>query len=388
MPVRILYTLQSGRMGGAEHSLFYLIKNLDRDVFEPVVWLLEEGGELVERLNKINVKTNVLGLNLKIRDTRWHGVTNPLALLYDGRLVKRALKEFRQHLRSCREDFDFIHTNSWLVNNVVLLAGTDLPVIWNIRDLNKPRLRKKLIERAARVVCVSRAVRDLICEGTCQPEKFSVIYNGVDIDEFKPDVNLRARARKLMKVSEENLVIGLIGRLTPLKGQAFFLEAVADYLGTRPHVRIIVVGSSLFGKIDYRPILEKLANDLGIAGQVYFLGQQSNIPVLLNGLDIYAHPTTTKDAFPRATLEAMATCVPVLAASLGGIVEQIKHGADGLLFSKNDGRSLLSELKKLIEEPALRKVLGERARERVAENFEIEAKTREMEKMYFEVIKK
>ena len=384
-PLRILYTLQSGRMGGAEHSLYFLLKTLNREKFKPEVLFFEAGGELEEKLAKMDIPTRILGWNLKIQKTRWGRLTNPWALVQAGLLLKRTARAFREYLAGHYQEVDLIHTNSWLVNNIVLMARVHQPVIWNVRDLNRPRLTKSLVEQAARVVCVSEAVRALIDDSAGGNAKFRVIHNGIDCEQFAPDSQQRQEARKLMGLNAEHLVIGLFGRLTPLKGQAFFLEATAEYLKQNPAVKVVLVGESLFGSMDHRSYLEQLVLELGLASQVIFMGYQKEIPTLLNGLDVYVHPTTLRDAFPRATLEAMACAVPTLAASLGGIVEQINHGEDGLLFTPNDQTSLLAALQKLISEHGLRKQLGQQGRQSVLKQFPLETKTREMEKIYLEV---
>ncbi len=114
--------------------------------------------------------------------------------------------------------------------------------------------------------------------------------------------------------------------------------------------------------------MRQLAQELGLAGRVHFLGQRPDIPDLLGALDIFVLPSHS-EGVSLALLEAMAAGLPVIATAVGGLPEVVTDGVNGLLIPPQDPEALAQALARLLDDPALAKKLGENARRHVEEKF-------------------
>jgi glycosyltransferase involved in cell wall biosynthesis len=186
----------------------------------------------------------------------------------------------------------------------------------------------------------------------------SVLYNPVVPDAVEP-VHMRRRR-------DGPTTIGMVGRLTPWKGQDVFLDAFAQaFRGTS--VRAHLVGSALFGEDEYAASLQRQAERLGIAEQVEFRGFREDVWAELQRLDVLVHCSVRPEPFGQVVLEGMAADVPVIAAAAGGPAELITDGVDGLLTTPGDAAQLATAMRRLVDEPELRANLAAAARERSRE---------------------
>ena len=116
-----------------------------------------------------------------------------------------------------------------------------------------------------------------------------------------------------------------------------------------------------------------------------FLGYRTDIADLLRLMDVVVLPSL-QESFPRVPLEAMAMGVPVVATTVGGIPESVSDGETGILVPPGDGAAIRDALVRLVDDPALRKRMGETGRRRVREQFSIEANIARTEALYLEVL--
>jgi glycosyltransferase involved in cell wall biosynthesis len=149
------------------------------------------------------------------------------------------------------------------------------------------------------------------------------------------------------------VTIGLVGRISPWKGQELFLRAFARAFpdGTE---QARLVGGALFGEEDLVASLEDLSAALGITDRVTFVGHVRDVPAELAKLDILVHASTIPEPFGQVVVEAMAAGVPVVAADAGGPSEVVTDGVDGLLYPMGDVDALAERLGQLASDPTLR----------------------------------
>jgi glycosyltransferase involved in cell wall biosynthesis len=202
------------------------------------------------------------------------------------------------------------------------------------------------------VVANSRATLDTLPNIA----RSGVLYNPVVPDAVAPGLPRRAHR-------ERPLMIGIVGRLAPWKGQHVFLEAFASAFSGLD-VRARVIGSALFGENDYAQSLEQQAERLGIAPQVNFRGFRENVWYELTQLDVLVHASVTAEPFGQVVLEGMVAGLPVIASAAGGPSELITDGVDGLLTPPGDVAELANALRRLSADPSLRERLGVAASER------------------------
>ena len=174
--------------------------------------------------------------------------------------------------------------------------------------------------------------------------KVTCIRNGIDL-AGKPVQTDRWRTRKELSVDSETCLIGTVGRLTPVKGIPYLLDAARILLRQGANVKVLVVGD---GSI--RQDLLAQARNLGVGERVVFLGHREDTDVLLQALDIFVLPSLS-EGIPMALLEAMAASRPIVASRVGGIPEIIEDGVEGFLVESMDVNNLAERCRRLIESP-------------------------------------
>src|SRR3989338_5745054 len=166
--------------------------------------------------------------------------------------------------------------------------------------------------------------------------------------------------------------IAIIGRITPLKGHTFFLKSMAKVARVMPNIRIWVIGDAPPAKASYKRELEVLVRQSGLQGRVEFLGNRRDIPQLLSHSDVLVLSTITEEAFGRVILEAQAAGVPVVATSVGGVVDIIDDGKTGLLVLPKDTDAMAREVMRVLKDRQLAGQLVEAGRKKLKEKFTLD----------------
>jgi glycosyltransferase involved in cell wall biosynthesis len=170
--------------------------------------------------------------------------------------------------------------------------------------------------------------------------------------------------------------IGTVGNLRPVKNQTLLLQAAQQVCARYSNVRVVIIGDG-----PLREQLIRTAEELGIHKQVRLLGARSEIPELLNALDIFVLPSLS-EGLPMSVLEAMACGLPVVATRVGGITEVVVHGHTGLLVPSQAVQQLAAALETLVQQPAMRVTLGRQGRQRVVEHFSRQRMVRDYQLLY------
>jgi glycosyltransferase involved in cell wall biosynthesis len=248
-----------------------------------------------------------------------------------------------------------------------------------------------------RIVVVSEQQRREINEEfrVGKPEQFAVIPLGIDTSAFADWQERRPRLRAELKVSESEVLIGIVGRLTEVKNHALFLRAAATCrtLVQSRRLRFVIIGD---GKL--RPELETQAKALLLGDDVVFLGTRNDPENFYPALDIVVL-TSLNEGTPLTLIEAMANARPVIATEVGGVVDllgPIVSPADaesryaicerGLLAKSEDSEGLARGLARLIEDEELRHSLGQRGHDFVGSKYAKERLLNDMSDLYAQLV--
>lgn len=205
------------------------------------------------------------------------------------------------------------------------------------------------------------------------------IRNGIDLEGRSVQTD-RWRTRKDLGVDSGTCLIGTVGRLTPVKGIQYLLQAARILLRQGANVKVLVVGD---GSI--RLDLLTQTRDLGISEHVMFLGHREDTDALLQALDVFVLPSLS-EGIPMALLEAMATSRAVVASRVGGIPEIVEDGVEGFLVEPMDVNGLADKCRQLIESPDVARKMGEQARKRVEQDFSATAMADRVVSVYNELL--
>ena len=236
---------------------------------------------------------------------------------------------------------------------------------------------------ADRIIVISNSVRDRF-NWLKNREKISVIYNGIDIDDFSRDINTD-KIRKELSITEDEIVIGTVGQLIPMKGHKYFIEAAKIVLEKIKNVKFIITGSSQENS-SYEMELKNMVKNYNLEDKIIFTGYRKDIKNIIALMDIFVF-SAVGEGFGRVLIEAMVLQKPIVAANSGGIPEIVVDGKTGLLVPENDPHSIASAVIMLINEKDTRDRMGRAGRKRVEEMFTIERHTRDIENLYSEVLK-
>lgn len=249
-------------------------------------------------------------------------------------------------------------------------------------------LHRYTLSRAARTIAVSEAVaRQVRADGITAPERISVVLNGINTERFK-----RARERFQRRVfltdwalPANTLLIGMVGTLTPLKGQEEFLRAAADVRERYPHARFIIAGTDPTDGNKNRAWIEALIEKLNLAEVVRLVGWVEDLAQLYCGLDIFVSASHT-ESFGLAVTEAMASGTAVVSTETEGTLEIIERDQTGLLVPIGDVPALAESIGALAGDKDRRINMGAAARKSVAQRFAVDRMVEETEKIYQEEV--
>jgi glycosyltransferase involved in cell wall biosynthesis len=220
-------------------------------------------------------------------------------------------------------------------------------------------------------------------------QKLYVVYNGIDLGEFVPIDSTDGQIRSESGISDNALVLGVIGRITPNKGQDVFLQALAKVKEVVPNVYGLIVGDVMpdaDGVVragSYMADLRRLASELGLCDRVQFLGAMEQVSKIYSCLDVLVVPSR-REPFGRVLLEALAMKKPVVATNVGGIPEVIEDGVTGLLVSEDDPDALAEAIVRLITDSDLYNRIAVNGKRFVEKFFSIESHAAAIERIYLE----
>ena len=237
-----------------------------------------------------------------------------------------------------------------------------------------------------RVVTVSDAVRSEIVDTlkVTGGDKCVVVRLGLELGAFLECGKARGAFRAELGVKDDTLLIGIVGRLVPIKNHALFFDAAKMVLERDPgkDIRLVVIGDG-----ELRAFLEQYAKKAGIDRSVYFVGWRSELGPVYADLDIVAL-TSLNEGTPVSLIEAMAAGRPVVATQVGGVEDLISDGVNGYLVPSRDAAALAGKLARLIGDPGRRNEFGSRGRERVRQAYSKERLVGDIEALYDECLAK
>jgi glycosyltransferase involved in cell wall biosynthesis len=393
-PIRVLFLDHTAKIGGGEIALVNLVRNLDRDLVEPIV-LLYADGPLVERL-KGHAEIHILPISESVGSAKkdqlgWRSAFRCKAAFLTTVHIWKVACFIR------RSGVDLVHTNSLKADIIGGAAArlVGVPVVWHVRDrieddyLPAPVVRLfRLLASAIPNFIIANSWATLatlnlktgprgvaISSGVVMTDRSSVVHDGCEVSD-----------RQSGQQQDELVRIGLIGRISPWKGQHIFLQAAALLRRNYPNTRFEVIGAPLFSEHEYEAQLHELAKALELEDIVDFAGFVEDVPRRIDRLDILVHASTLPEPFGQVIIEAMAAEKPVVATEGGGASEIVVNGVTGLLVPMGDAAKMAEAIGRLIDNPELAASMGRNGRQRVIDQFTIQETARMVEAVYREVL--
>ena len=376
----VLYLNHSAQMSGAEVSLHALLKGLRQidAAFEPFVALPGDGPFATE-----------------LREEHWNVSFAPLRRLQRPRGIIDGMASLLHVLQTapyiCRlvdqSGAALIHSNSTTAHLVggVAAERTNRPALWHCRDLiSLDKIAPQLASKATRVVAISGCVASQLEKDGVPREKISIIYNGLDPEQWRP--HMPSRLRETLGVPDDSFIFGSVGQMVPWKNHADFIEAAAQLVqqSGMEKVRFVSIGGDLFGEHqDYIEELRALVKKHDLVECFNFIPRQSDAVDAISALDCLVHPAGD-EPFGRVLMEAMALEIPVIAVNKNGPLEIVTHGEDGLLVKPHAPDELAEAMTRVFRDDELRQHLSTNGRATVIEKFHIAHHAAQIEALYRE----
>lgn len=406
---RILYIESAPQAGGSTVSLYELARRINRQEFEPVVLMcasnpyrarFESAGiPVIASATYCSVRTPSYPAALaqarsstwasRLRRNRvsralWRAAglvtrtalhTWPLAL--QVRLIIKQQKISLVHLNDAPE----LHKAGIIASR---LAG--VPCICHVRSMPPLDAFDRFLARfVARFVFISLAVERDQREKGLGKRPGVVVHNAVDLSPYR--ALDRAAARQAFDLAPDDLVVGMMGRIEPWKGQRDVLQALRLLAPQFPRLRCLIAGTPELDGQWYLDELKGLAQSLDLGDIVRFVGYQDNTPLFLSALDVLVHASVQPEPFGRVLIEGMAAGLPLVAANAGGVPEIVVDGQTGLLTPPAQPTALADALARVLANPAEGQAMGQAGRMRAQTLFAIDSQIAAIESIYRQLVR-
>lgn len=369
-PKNILFVDHAPAMGGAEHSLLMILKRLDRTRWQP--HLSCNAGKLAETAARQNIATHIVPMprlrrSLQAVQHLWTGIQT---------LCDTARKTGAQLIVA-----NTVRAAFYAAPAAKLMS---LPFVWYRRDfwLGESAPRHKIFDTLGKqLICAltTRIIANSEATAIRQPcpRKIQVIYNGIEIERFNPQLDGTA-LRQRFHIPLDAPLIGSLGRLTSIKRQDTFLRVLAEVRKELPETYGLIVGGAIFGDDSYAKELQQLTEQLGLAEHVIFTGQLEAPQTALAAMDVFVQPGDP-EAFGLVNVEAMAMEKPLVAFAHGALPNIIVEAQTGHLIPSGDESHMTQSILELLRNPQQCRAMGQAGRARVKEAFTIERTVQEIE---------
>ncbi|MGO0123366.1 glycosyltransferase [Desulfothermobacter acidiphilus] len=350
--MKVLHVIGGGEFGGAEKHILTLFRAFDaREIKMEVVCLFP--APFAELAREAGMEVKVL----------------PMASKFDLRVARR----LRQILET--GDYDLLHTHGVRANFLGRLAAwswpgpvvttvhsrllQDYPSWWD-REINL-LIERCTQSRTDRFIAVSRFLAEDLRRGGVAPDKISVVYNGIEFSSLagSPGCNFRSQ----WNIPPDAPLVATVGRLHPVKGQRYFLEAAVEVRRRFPEARFAVIGAG-----PEQEELLRLAHRLQLEDRVVFTGFLPEVTSCYPELDLLVL-ASLMEGFGLVVLEALALGVPVVATQVGGLPEIVQDGETGLLVPPADPIALAQAMIWMLGNREEARAMAARGREMVRGRF-------------------
>ncbi len=372
-PLKVMQLVLGLGIGGAEKLVCDIVRQVDKQLVHSCIYCLNDNvGHFGEALQEDGYHVGTLG--------REPGV--------DWKLIPKLSTILQQ------EKIDIIHAHQYSPHFYGLMASL---LSQFGRGYRRPKLivtehgktyfppQKKLKRVIANpflslftdeIVTISEHTKSILVKYENYPSyKIKVVYNGIDLNRFTENVDVKAKKESL-GLPLNRKIIGIVSRLAPIKNHAMLLRAFKQVAEQVPETSLLIVGDGPEAQN-----LRTLADSLRLSENISFLGAREDVPELLRIFDVFAL-TSFSEGMSVSLLEAMGASVPIVATRVGGNPEVINNGETGYLVQSDREHEMAAMLLKLLQNEKLRCKMGLAGQQRVSSMFSLHQMVNTYTEMY------
>ena len=360
---RVLFFDHTAALGGGEIALANLVRYLDLKKVKPIV-LLASDGPLVERLRAV-AETYVLPLSPRVVTHKKDKLG--IATLFRFRdalsvaiYIGRLARFIGDH------NIDVMHTNSLKADIIGGVAArlAMRPVVWHVRDRIEYDYLPKLAVATFRLL--AHLIPSYVIANSAATLRTLHLRRGARSTSIPSGIELNGRSAVVHDGTSPSLPakrqgphfdfrIGLVGRISPWKGQHIFIQAAALVNQRFPQARFFIIGATLFGEDQYDQERPSASEPTGNPGPRGIYRVPNDIKHAIAGLDLLVHASTKGEPFGQVIIEGMAAGKPVVATDGGGVPEIVEDGHTGILVPMGDVEAMAEAIVKILSDPGGRK---------------------------------
>jgi len=359
--MNILYLVNHLDTGGISSYILALGKGLKAKGHN--LWLASWGGELLSRFEEegFNFLAVPMKTKFELSPKLWFSKNILLRFLRDNRM-------------------DILHSNTRTTSVLAdsLSRRTGIVHVYTCHGFFKRRLSRLLFPSWGMMnIAISEPVKEhLMSDFGLAEDKISVIHNGIDLQRFEGNAFQDKRKYKLALGLKDAPVIGIIARLSDVKGHAYLLQAMKKVLESFSDSQLLIVGK---GRMEAR--LRKLASELKIESSVLFIPSIADTRQALSATDIFVMPSL-QEGLGLALMEAMAFGLPCIGSAVGGINALLEDGVNGIRVPPANKDALSKAIEVLLRNKDKAQALAEQARIFIRNNFSHESMVAHTEELY------
>lgn len=351
----ILLLVPRMNIGGAESYVALVARSLKSLGYN--IFIASAGGALAVELQKEGIKHFFLPIRL--------------SKFISGLLLKRIVEKY---------NIDLIHANSEAAGIVAVKTrqkyNVDIPIVYTAHGV-LPAKVKDIINQVDKIIAVSNFSREAAIKEGFSANKIEVVYNGVDIDKFKPHEEKRNLLRKKYNIPQDAFTMIIVSRIKNLrnKGHQHLLNVLSEYEVSK-YWHLVVIGK---GKgLDS---LKQKVKEYNLQDRVHLLGHKTDVENYEDMADVVVLPSYF-ETFGLVLAEGMAMEKPAVAFKVGGVPEVIEDNKTGFMVDYDNDDELVEKLAILAKNPDLCKQMGIQARKKVAKDFANEIMIKKLEEIY------
>ncbi len=352
---RVALVCFSFSLGGLELSTLRLSKAI-REKGIPALLVIPPSSPLEQRATEEN-------LNFASLVPRWKYGDFPAAMRL-ARILKENNIDIVILMRS--QDIHLASLAAKISRGVKLVFYQQM----NSRHDKRDFLHTWIYSKLSMWISLTQSMKNDVLAFTRMPrEKVKVVPLGTDLHQFNPEHYEKSEAQKFFRLPQHKKIIGVLGRLDPLKGQEILLRAVPDVVKHHPDALFVIAGDETAGEPGYKKHLEELCRTLAVESFIKFLPFTNDVPHLMAALDVFILPSFS-ETFGLVVLEAMAMRKPIIATNAGGVPEIITHGKTGLLIEPSNVNAVAHAIHRVLHDDTLRISLANSARDEAVQRFD------------------
>jgi len=375
---------------GAQVGLYNFLQKIDPEQFTSVVVCPAEG-LFTQKIRQLGIEVKIIPLPDKWLS--FGGELLGLSLWERMILSKDLLPQIRDLIRLISErNICLMHCNTIrsMVTSGWAAKFTRIPLVWHVKgEGSLGYLDQIAFLLSDRIIAISDDVRASLEKHTFweSANKIVTIRDGIPLDKFNPD-SCGKSVRQEFGFSQDNIVIGTVGSLSPRKRHDLFIEMANLLAMENPHLRFLIIGDIPCQEhSNYKEYLIDMAKDLLCDGRLVFAGWRDDMPQVYAAMDIFTL-ASAQEGLALVVLEAMAMAKPVVRTLSAGAKETVEDGVTGYLVPVNDMPAMADAVRRLVTDREQCVQMGKAARNRTCSLFSTDRMAREIETVFLDCILK